>query len=105
MALPYLDAVCRETLRVFPPVPQLIRTCRKDTVLPLAWPITAVDGKTQITEIPIKKNTGLVLSIVGTNHSEKIWGPDAAEWKPERWLNPFPESVIKAKVPGVYSQL
>ena len=26
MGLPYLDAVCRETLRVFPPVPTLTRT-------------------------------------------------------------------------------
>lgn len=26
MALPYLDAVCRETLRLFPPVSCLIRT-------------------------------------------------------------------------------
>ena len=25
-SLPYLDAVCRETLRVFPPVPTVVRT-------------------------------------------------------------------------------
>jgi len=34
-----------------------------------------------------------------------MWGPDVYEWKPERWLNPLPESVTNARIPGVYSHL
>lgn len=105
MSLPYLDAVCRETLRIFPPVPQLVRTTRADVVLPLAWPITAVDGVTQLSEIPLKNNTGVVVSIIGANRCKKIWGEDAEEWKPERWLNPMPESIAKAHLPGVYASM
>ncbi|KAL5476867.1 hypothetical protein ACEPAI_3053 [Sanghuangporus weigelae] len=105
MALPYLDAVCRETLRVYPPVSMVIRTTRKDVILPLAWPILSADGKIEITEIPIKKNTNVIVSIIGSNRSKIIWGEDAEEWKPERWLNPLPESVAKAHMPGVYSSM
>ncbi|KAL5498617.1 hypothetical protein ACEPAH_1972 [Sanghuangporus vaninii] len=105
MALPYLDAVCRETLRVYPPVSIVIRTTRKDAILPLAWPILSADGKTEINEIPIKKNTNVIVSIIGSNRSKRIWGEDAEEWKPDRWLNPLPESVAKAHMPGVYSSM
>lgn len=105
MALPYLDAVCRETLRVFPPLSMVSRTTRKDVVMPLAWPIMAADGKTQITEIPVQKNTNVIVSILGTNRCKKIWGDDAEEWKPERWLKPLPESVAHAHLPGVYASM
>ncbi|KAL5482360.1 hypothetical protein ACEPAI_8954 [Sanghuangporus weigelae] len=105
MGLPYLDAFCRETLRVFPPVIFLARTTRKDVIMPLAWPILGADGKTEITEIPVKRNTNIYISIYGANRSKKIWGEDAEEWKPERWLNPLPESVSKAHLPGVYSSM
>ncbi|OCB87793.1 cytochrome P450 [Sanghuangporus baumii] len=105
MALPYLDAVCRETLRVYPPVSIVIRTTRKDVILPLAWPILSADGKTEIAEIPIKKNTNVIVSIIGSNRSKRIWGDDAEEWKPDRWLSPLPESVAKAHMPGVYSSM
>ena len=78
---------------------------RQDIVLPLAWPIIGVDGKTEITEIPIKKNTNVIVSIIGANRCKKIWGEDAEEWKPERWLEPLPESVAKAHMPGVYASM
>ncbi|KAI5123123.1 hypothetical protein M0805_001478 [Coniferiporia weirii] len=104
-ALPYLDAVCRETMRVYPPIPIVERVSIKDTVLPLKWPVKAVNGKTEIREIMIPKGTGIIVPISGANLSKAIWGEDAEEWKPERWLKPLPESVSDAHLPGVYSQL
>ena len=80
-----------------------IRT-RKDTVLPLLWPIRATDG-TEIREVYIRKNTLVYASILGANRSKSIWGEDADEWKPERWLKPLPKSVSEAHLPGVYSQM
>ena len=82
-----------------------LRSTRKDVVMPLAWHILSTDGKTEITEIPVKKGTNVIMSIMGTNRSKRIWGEDAEEWKPERWLQQLPESVAKARVPGVYSSL
>ena len=40
MALPYLDAVLRETLRVHPPVPSTLRFAMKDDVFPVEKPYT-----------------------------------------------------------------
>ena len=78
---------------------------RKDVVLPLAWPILGADGKTQISEIALKKNTNVHVSIYHANRCKRIWGEDAEEWKPERWLNPLPETVGQAHLPGVYSSM
>ncbi|KAH8115673.1 cytochrome P450, partial [Phellopilus nigrolimitatus] len=105
MGLPYLDAVCRETLRVFPPVPVVDRITKRDVVVPLAFPLQPGDGKPEIKEIPLKKNTTVIVSILGANRSKAIWGDDANEWKPERWLQPLPGSVALAHLPGVYSQM
>ncbi|KAH8114780.1 cytochrome P450 [Phellopilus nigrolimitatus] len=105
MGLPFLDAVCRETMRVFPPVTQLDRITKKETVLPLAWPLMSSDGEAEISQIPLKKNTTVIISILGANRSKAIWGDDAEEWKPERWVGRSPESVAKARLPGVYSQM
>ncbi|KAF5362054.1 hypothetical protein D9756_002095 [Leucocoprinus leucothites] len=105
VSLPYLDAVCRETLRLFPPVPFMpARTARRDMVLPLSKPITDSSGQ-QVTEIVIKNGTNVVISILAANRNPAIWGDDAHEWKPERWLSPPPKTVTEARIPGVYSHL
>ena len=77
----------------------------KDTVLPLLWPIKSTDGKTEIKEILVPKGTDIVVSIMSANKDKRIWGEDANEWKPSRWLSPLPESSQKAHLPGVYSQM
>ena len=56
-------------------------------------------------ELLVPKDTPVFISIMASNTNPDIWGPDADEWKPERWLAPLPETVGDAKIPGVYSNL
>lgn len=79
-------------------------SARKDAVLPLSTPIRGNDGST-ISEIVIPKDTSIIIGIREVNTSTEIWGTDAAQWKPERWLSPLPESVTNARVPGIYSNM
>ncbi|KIJ63129.1 hypothetical protein HYDPIDRAFT_113701 [Hydnomerulius pinastri MD-312] len=102
--LSYLDAVCRETLRLYPPVTGVVRMARKDDTLPFSTIIKGVDGN-EINEIPVPKNTSIFVSIIAANRNREVWGEDALEWKPERWLSPLPSSVTDAQIPGVYSHL
>ncbi|KII90147.1 hypothetical protein PLICRDRAFT_108574 [Plicaturopsis crispa FD-325 SS-3] len=104
VALPYLDAVCRETLRLFAPVPFISRTTVKDTVLPLSEPIRGQDGR-ELSSIAVPENTDIIIGILAINRDPLIWGPDATQWRPERWLEPLPESVTNAKIPGVYANM
>ncbi|KAF5360939.1 hypothetical protein D9756_005070 [Leucocoprinus leucothites] len=104
VTLPYLDAICRETLRVYPPVATGIRTARKDMVLPLSKPLKTTSGK-EVTELIVPNGTTIFISILGANTNPEMWGPDSYEWKPERWLEPLPDKVGEAHMPGVYSNL
>ncbi|KAF8452196.1 cytochrome P450 [Boletus edulis BED1] len=101
MALPYLDAVLRETLRVHPPVPNTSRLAMKDEVLPVEKPYTDRFGVVRDT-IPITKGDPIIIPIREMNRSTELWGPDAHEFKPERWNN-VPEAV--SQVPGIWSHL
>ncbi|KAI9059397.1 cytochrome P450 [Trametes sanguinea] len=104
MSLPYLEAVVRETLRISAPAPLRLREAREHTVLPLSKPIQGKDGS-MIESIPVPKGTLVFVAVQASNINEDLWGPDAREWRPERWLEPLPETVTEAKIPGVYSNL
>ncbi|KAG6817152.1 hypothetical protein H0H87_012113 [Tephrocybe sp. NHM501043] len=104
VALPLLDAVCRETLRLHPPVPRVLRVARQDISLPLSTPIKGIDGR-EMESIVVPKDTKIVISIINSNRDPLIWGPDSLEWRPERWLSPLPETVHNAHIPGIYSHL
>jgi len=103
MALPYLEAICKETLRLYPPLPFSVRTARKDTVIPTSTAVRGLDGR-EIHEIFIPKNTNVGIGILNVNRDPSIWGQDSREWKPERWLSPV-RGVADARVPGVYSNM
>ncbi|KAH7929281.1 cytochrome P450 [Leucogyrophana mollusca] len=100
-SLPYLDAVVRETLRVHAPVPSTVRIAMKDDVLPLDTPFTDKKGRVQ-TGIKVNKGDPIFIPILAINRSEALWGPDAAEFKPERWES-IPDSA--SHIPGVWGHL
>ncbi|PIL22485.1 cytochrome P450 [Ganoderma sinense ZZ0214-1] len=102
--LPYLDAVCRETLRAFAPVTISGRVATRDTVLPFSNPVRGRDGK-EMHEVFVPKRTVVLTHYQGSNSDPSLWGEDAEEWKPERWLAPLPSALEEARIPGVYSNL
>ncbi len=69
--MPYLNAVCNEVLRYYPPVPATIRNAAHDT---------SILGNF------VPKGTRVMLIPWATNKQESLWGPDAAKFNPERWI-------------------
>ena len=72
--------------------------------MPLHEPIQGKDGN-PIHELVIPKGTQFACNLGACNTNKAIWGEDALEWKPERWLQPLPRTVDEARVPGIYSNL
>ena len=72
--------------------------------MPLSKPIQARDGA-WIDHVVVPKDTTIVVGIQGVNRNTALWGDDALEWRPERWLEPLPTSLTDARIPGVYSNL
>ncbi|KAM5472966.1 hypothetical protein MauCBS54593_002679 [Microsporum audouinii] len=70
-SMPFLTAVISEAIRLWPIVPLPTRVAIRDTV---------------IQGVTIPKGTWVNMSTFAANRSECIWGADAAEFKPERWL-------------------
>ncbi|KIK60492.1 hypothetical protein GYMLUDRAFT_609833 [Collybiopsis luxurians FD-317 M1] len=99
--MPLLNAVAKETLRFYPVAMHLFRTSYEDDVLPLSKPLMGQNGQL-ITEIPIPKGTQVIGSCHAYHRNKEIFGEDAHEFNPDRWL----EGRVKAEVPiGVYANL
>ena len=73
-------------------------------IMPISEPITGNDGNI-MTEIFVPAGTEMVIGILPINRDKAIWGEDAEEFKPERWMSSLPSSVIDARIPGVYANL
>ncbi|KAK9694138.1 hypothetical protein K7432_013566 [Basidiobolus ranarum] len=69
---PYVHAVFKEALRLFPSVPTNMKECVRDCVLP--------DGTV------IKKGWTVGWSTLVVSSMKSTWGEDAEKFKPERWI-------------------
>ncbi|XP_046960863.1 cytochrome P450 4C1-like [Vanessa cardui] len=72
LKLKYLERVVKESLRLFPPVPFIIRKVETDVELP--------SGRL------LPSGSGVVVSIWGCHRDPKYWGPDAEHFDPDRFL-------------------
>ncbi|KAH9066246.1 cytochrome P450 [Lactarius vividus] len=86
-SMSYTLATLKESLRLDPIIWYIAKTASRDDILPLSFPITTKSGK-QITSIPIKKGTPIDISLAAYNRLPDVWGEDANEWNPERFLDP-----------------
>ena len=69
--MPFLTAVCNETLRLYPPAPSTAR----HAVVP-----------TTVGNVRIPKGTVATINPWAINRNRALWGADAAEFNPDRWL-------------------
>ncbi|THH29155.1 hypothetical protein EUX98_g5030 [Antrodiella citrinella] len=100
-ALPYLEMVVKEVLRLHAPVGQTIRVAEKDDEIPVGRPYRDRNGVERYT-IHIAKGDAVVIPIVAINRSKALWGEDSFEFRPERWESP-PQSI--SSIPGVWGHM
>ncbi|KIM19811.1 hypothetical protein M408DRAFT_83001 [Serendipita vermifera MAFF 305830] len=97
-SLAYLDMVIREILRVHSVIAATARVASHEDIIPLDTPFTDKYGKVH-DGIHVKKGDTIVIPVKVVNTLESIWGPDALEFNPDRWLNP-PKAT--QGIPGVW---
>lgn len=81
--LPYLQAVIKEGLRVFPPVTGLM-----PTVVP--------PGGDIIHGVHVPEGTEIGWSAFGVQHDKEVYGMDAETFRPERWLDVQDEDKLRS---------
>jgi cytochrome P450 len=91
--LKYLRALLNETLRLYPVVPQNSREAQEDTVLPVGG---GADGQSPLF---VAKGSVVGWSVYAMHRRPEYYGPDAEEFRPERWLDD-PATGAKGLRPG-----
>ncbi|TFK45404.1 cytochrome P450 [Heliocybe sulcata] len=101
--MPYFQAVLKEAMRIHPAVFHMNRVAAKDTALPLFKPIRLTSGQL-VDTIVVPKGTRITTSVGCYNRNPDVWGEDADEFRPERWLSDTSTSAKGASL-GVVGNL
>ncbi|KAI9035670.1 cytochrome P450 [Aspergillus affinis] len=67
-----LNAVCNETVRLYPSISVAPRVATEDT---------------SILDCPVPKGTRVMIPTCAINRAPYLWGPTANEFRPERWID------------------
>ncbi|KAJ1309605.1 hypothetical protein OPQ81_006378 [Rhizoctonia solani] len=99
-ALPLLDRVVRESLRLHPPVQGTLRIAEQDDIVPFSAPPKMPDGSispavvtglgadgVQRTGIRVRKGDFIHLPFEPMNSIRDMWGEDGHKFNPDRWLD------------------
>lgn len=79
-ALPFLDIVVKEGLRLIPPVHSTLRVATEDSVIPTDEPVRFLDGSTA-SGIPVAKGTMVHVAVEAFSLNKQVWGDDAWEFR------------------------
>ena len=76
----YLQYCLHETLRLYPPVPVNFRQAVRDTTLPRGG------GPDGTGKVFVPEGTSVNYTVYALHRRKDIWGEDADEFRPERWV-------------------
>ncbi|KAK0204546.1 cytochrome P450 [Desarmillaria ectypa] len=99
-SMPFMNAVIKETLRLHPILPALMRVAGSDDIIPLLEPVTTSMG-VKLYEIPVKKGQLIQMGFGYYNRHPTVWGPTANVWNPDRFLG----ELDKTTPVGVYANI
>ncbi|EEB98726.1 hypothetical protein MPER_01717 [Moniliophthora perniciosa FA553] len=91
----------------YPPVPFVRRTAVKERTLFYSVSDSGdleSDSSETTNSVTVPVGTTLFVSIAGANRLESLWGADAKEWKPTRWMSPGEQKTNSAtRLPGIFA--
>lgn len=87
--MPYLRAVFNESMRLYPQLPENGRVALEDTVLP------AGGGQDGMAPVFVPKGQVVMWGTYALHRRQDIFGDDADEFNPDRWLDTKDKPAIK----------
>lgn len=79
-ALPLLDRVLRESLRLVPPVHSSIRVATRDDDIPVSEPVTMKNGMKR-SSVRIRRGQFVHVAVEGFNLDREVWGENGWEFE------------------------
>ncbi|KAI9655175.1 MAG: hypothetical protein M1821_005658 [Bathelium mastoideum] len=83
-SLKYLNNTIKESLRLTPFATLNMRICLQDTILPVGG---GINGKEPLY---VQKGDVVETGFYAMHRDKDLWGPDAEQFKPERWERAYP---------------